>query len=79
MHKQSAAAAEDWSPEPECVERHHQPAGRRPRGKTLTRGFAGVAGGKNVVVFVAKEGPYQGRVLSSVVPDANQMSQWGLL
>lgn len=47
-------------------------------GNTLTRGFAGEAGGQQVVVFVAKEGPYQGRVLSAVVPDANQMAQWGL-
>lgn len=47
-------------------------------GSTLTRGFAGEVGGKQVVVFVAKEGPYQGRVLSAVVPDANQMAQWGL-
>jgi hypothetical protein len=47
-------------------------------GGTLSRGFAGTAGGRNVVVFVAKEGPFQGRVTSAVVPDANQMSQWGL-
>ncbi|WP_203656137.1 RHS repeat-associated core domain-containing protein, partial [Demequina activiva] len=47
-------------------------------GATITRGFAGEAGGSQVVVFVAKEGPYQGRVLSAVVPDAGQMAQWGL-
>jgi hypothetical protein len=44
----------------------------------MSRGFAGEAGGQQVVVFVAKEGPYQGRVLSAVVPDAGQMAQWGL-
>lgn len=47
-------------------------------GNTLTRGFAGESRGRQVVVFVAKEGPYQGRVLSAVVPDASQMAQWGL-
>jgi hypothetical protein len=47
-------------------------------GSTRTRAFAGSASGKQVVVFVAKQGPYQGRVLSAVVPDANQMTQWGL-
>jgi hypothetical protein len=31
-----------------------------------------------IVVFVAKEGPYQGRVLSAIVPDAAQTAQWGL-
>ena len=47
-------------------------------GETMTRAFAGEAGGRQVVVFVAKEGPYQGSVLSAVVPDAAQMAQWGL-
>jgi hypothetical protein len=47
-------------------------------GNTASRAFAGVAGGKRIVVFVAKEGPYQGKVLSAVVPDAGQVAQWGL-
>ncbi len=47
-------------------------------GNTMTRGFAGEVGGRQVVVFVAKEGPYQGRILSAVVPDASQPAQWGL-
>ncbi len=47
-------------------------------GGTSTRAFAGTAAGRQVVRFVAKEGPYQGRVLSSVVPDAKQVVQWGL-
>jgi RHS repeat-associated protein len=47
-------------------------------GDTATRAFAGQAGGRQVVVFVAKEGPYQGRVISAVVPDASQVAQWGL-
>ena len=47
-------------------------------GGTATRAFAGEAGGQRVVVFVAKEGPYQGRVLSAVVPDSTQVAQWGL-
>jgi hypothetical protein len=47
-------------------------------GGTATRAFAGEAGGRPVVVFVAKEGPFHGRVLSAIVPDAAQMAQWGL-
>ncbi|MBK8236406.1 MAG: RHS repeat-associated core domain-containing protein [Deltaproteobacteria bacterium] len=47
-------------------------------GATAARAFAGEVGGRRVVVFVAKEGPYQGRVLSAVVPDASQIAQWGL-
>ncbi len=47
-------------------------------GDTMSRAFAGTAGGRTVVVFVAKEGPYQGRVLSAVAPDASKMAQWGL-
>lgn len=47
-------------------------------GDTATMAFAGQAGGRQVAVFVAKEGPYQGRVISAVVPDANQVAQWGL-
>ena len=47
-------------------------------GDTMSRAFAGQAGGRNVVVFVAKEGAYQGRVLSAIVPDAAQMAQWGI-
>jgi hypothetical protein len=37
-----------------------------------------MARGRQVVVFVAKEGPFQGRVLSAVIPDSDQMLQWGL-
>ncbi len=47
-------------------------------GGTVSRGFAGTVNGRRVVVFVAKEGPYQGRVIPAVVPDASQMAQWGL-
>ena len=47
-------------------------------GGTAARAFAGEAGGQQVVVFVAKEGPYQGRILSAIVPDASQVAQWGL-
>jgi len=47
-------------------------------GNTLARAFAGEAGGKRVVVFVAKAGPYQGRVITAVVPDAKQVAEWGL-
>jgi len=44
----------------------------------MTRAFAGSAGGREVVVFVAKEGKYQGKVLTAVVPDATQIEKWGL-
>jgi hypothetical protein len=47
-------------------------------GSTAARAFAGEAGGRQVVVFVAKEGAYQGGVLSAIVPDAAQVAQWGL-
>lgn len=47
-------------------------------GGTMTRAFAGSAGGREVVVFVAKEGKYQGKVLTAVVPDATQIEKWGL-
>ena len=47
-------------------------------GTTATRAFAGEAGGRQVVIFVAKEGQYEGRVLSAIVPDTAQIAQWGL-
>jgi hypothetical protein len=47
-------------------------------GGTQSRAFVGQSDGRPVVVFVAKEGPYQGRVLSAIVPDSNQIAQWGL-
>lgn len=47
-------------------------------GDTMSRAFAGTAGGRTVVVFVAKEGPYQGKVISAVAPDASKMAQWVL-
>jgi len=47
-------------------------------GNTLARGFAGEVRGTRVVVFVAKEGLYQGRVISAVVPEASGVAKWGL-
>ncbi len=47
-------------------------------GDTAARGFAGMVQGQQVVVFVAKEGLYQRRVLTAVVPRGNQGSMWGL-
>jgi hypothetical protein len=43
-------------------------------GATLGRAFLGRENGTDLVVVVAKEGPYQGQVISSFVPDANQLS-----
>lgn len=48
-------------------------------GDTQARAFAGTTrDGDQVVLFVAKEGPHQGKVLSAVVPDAGQIAKWGL-
>ena len=47
-------------------------------GRTMTRAYAGQAGGRTVVVFVAQDGGYEGSIVSAVVPDAAQMAQWGL-
>jgi hypothetical protein len=49
-----------------------------PNNSTLTRGFAGTVNGERVVVFVAKEGSYQGRVISAFKPSPQQVSNWGL-
>ncbi len=32
-----------------------------------------------VVMFVAKEGKYQGKILSAMVPPAKNLLKWGLL
>ncbi|MFF7644197.1 hypothetical protein [Streptomyces canus] len=40
--------------------------------------MASLVGGKVVVIFVAEEGPYQGKILSSMVPGAKKMTKWGL-
>jgi RHS repeat-associated protein len=47
-------------------------------GGTMSRGFSGQVDGRTVVVFVAKEGPYQGSVISAVTPDAQGLAKWGL-
>lgn len=48
-------------------------------GGTQSVGYVGKApDGTDVVVFVATEGPYKGKVISAVVPDANQRTQWGI-
>jgi hypothetical protein len=47
-------------------------------GGTRVRGFLGDLGGKQVVVFVFKEGPFQGQLASSSVPSPNQLKMWGL-
>jgi len=47
-------------------------------GDTQAKGFARRVDGKMVVLFVAKEGPYQGMVLSSMVPGARNMTKWDL-
>ena len=43
-------------------------------GATNGRAFLGSSNGKNVVVVVATDGPKQGKVITSFVSDANQLS-----
>ncbi|MEU5992340.1 hypothetical protein ABZ806_25500 [Spirillospora sp. NPDC047418] len=47
-------------------------------GNAQARGFAGRVDGRVVVLFVAKEGPCQGKVLSSMLPGARNMAKWNL-
>ncbi|MFI0424447.1 RHS repeat-associated core domain-containing protein [Spongiactinospora sp. 9N601] len=47
-------------------------------GGTQARAFAGKVDGRTVVVFVAKEGDYQGNVISALVPSPQNMVKWGL-
>ena len=47
-------------------------------GVTNSKGFVGEFNGQTVVVFIAKDGPYAGKVISSLIPDANQVVQWGI-
>jgi hypothetical protein len=36
--------------------------------------YLGTSGGKQVVIVVANEGPFTGKVISSFLPDANQLA-----
>ncbi|GAB3698127.1 hypothetical protein GCM10027589_59560 [Actinocorallia lasiicapitis] len=47
-------------------------------GGTQSIGYAGKVNGKVVVLFVATDGPYIGKVVSAVVPTAKNMQKWGL-
>ncbi|WP_138985732.1 RHS repeat domain-containing protein, partial [Xanthomonas sacchari] len=42
-------------------------------GATQGRAFLGNVGGHDVVIVVAKDGPLEGKVISSFIPDANQL------
>jgi hypothetical protein len=42
-------------------------------GVTEGRAFLGNVNGQNAIVVVAENGPYQGRIISSFIPDANQL------
>lgn len=43
-------------------------------GATQGRAFLGKAGGRDVAIVVAKEGPHQGKVITSFFPDGNQLN-----
>ncbi|MGA9762509.1 MAG: hypothetical protein WBQ14_08810, partial [Gaiellaceae bacterium] len=45
-------------------------------GATAVRAYLGKAEGKPVVVFIAKEGRYRGKIVGSVVPDAKQFREY---
>ena len=45
-------------------------------GANFGRGFLGSVNGQNVMIVVAKDGPYQGKVLTLFIPDTNQLSQF---
>jgi hypothetical protein len=47
-------------------------------GDTQTKAFAGLVDNKMVVAFVAKEGDYQGKVLSAFVSNPENMINWSL-
>jgi len=47
-------------------------------GGTMTQAFAGEVDGTQVVAFVATDGKWSGKLISAVVPDADQIAQWGL-
>ncbi|NEC87904.1 polymorphic toxin-type HINT domain-containing protein, partial [Streptomyces sp. SID12501] len=48
-------------------------------GGTDAKGFAKKVNGKVIVIMVAKEGPYQGKIITAMVPGAKNMAKWGLL
>ena len=47
-------------------------------GQTAVRGFHGKVDGKDVVMFIYKEGKYATQVATSVVPTPQQVINWGL-
>ena len=49
------------------------------KGGTKAIGHFGYVNGRAVVVFVARSGPYAGKVVSAIVPDLKQLAQWGLM
>ena len=47
-------------------------------GGTKTRIFIGIVDGRKLAIFVAAEGPYKGKVISSFFPNAKKLAEWGL-
>ncbi|RME57010.1 hypothetical protein D6779_09590, partial [Candidatus Parcubacteria bacterium] len=47
------------------------------RGGQAVKGFLGKADGKDVVIFIFKEGKYAGEIATSIVPNPAQLAKWG--
>jgi hypothetical protein len=48
-------------------------------GDTNARAFAKKINGQVVAIIVAKEGPYQGKIITAMVPNAKKLAEWGML
>ncbi|MCP4548002.1 MAG: hypothetical protein GY835_16175, partial [bacterium] len=87
-HLSEAGVLQPWrgSTSPQLIRDTLGPVLERPiatfdhvlRGGAPVRGFLGDVNGQQVVLFVYKQGPYQGQLATSVVPSASQLSKWGI-
>jgi hypothetical protein len=48
------------------------------QGGSAVKGFTGIVDGQRVVIFVFKTGPNAGKVATSIVPNTQQMLNWGI-
>jgi hypothetical protein len=86
-HLTKAGLLPSWSGKnsPDIIKRELVPILERPTatfdhtlGDYRVRGFLGEIDGKEVAVFVFKEGPYAGELASSSQPSVNQLKMWGV-